>query len=95
MSERDHQEEPEVRFYDDVPKYRTLVDHFRKLIADGVLVPGDRLPGEPAMAARFGIARRTARRVLDELLESGEAYAVIGLGTYVSDPETGGAPKRD
>ncbi|MGW5156022.1 hypothetical protein ACWEPN_11145 [Nonomuraea wenchangensis] len=47
------------------------------------------------MAEEFGIAKGTARRVINELLKAGDVYTVLGKGTFVADPETRSPPRRD
>lgn len=46
-------------------------------------LPGDRLPPEPELAARFGINRHTLRHAIDLLEVQGVLERRRGLGTYV------------
>ena len=48
--------------------------------------PGERLPGERELAARYGVARMTVRSVLDRLVVQGLVHRVHGHGTFVSEP---------
>lgn len=48
--------------------------------------PGDRLPPEPELAARFGINRHTLRHAIDLLEMQGILERRRGLGTYILDP---------
>jgi GntR family phosphonate transport system transcriptional regulator len=50
------------------------------------LVPGDRLPPEPELAARFAVNRHTLRHAIDLLELQGVLERRRGLGTYVLDP---------
>jgi GntR family transcriptional regulator len=45
--------------------------------------PGDRLPGERELAARWGVARMTVRHALDALVVEGLVERRHGSGTYV------------
>ena len=49
-------------------------------------VPGDRLPPEPELAARFGVNRHTLRHAIDLLELQGVIGRRRGLGTFVLDP---------
>ena len=55
------------------------------LILDGVLRPGDRLPGERELAERFGVSRPILAEALDGLAARGLIRARHGGGTYVAD----------
>ncbi|MDO5529057.1 MAG: phosphonate metabolism transcriptional regulator PhnF [Paracoccus sp. (in: a-proteobacteria)] len=47
-------------------------------------VPGDQLPTEAVLAARFGVNRHTVRRALAALAESGMVRARRGAGVFVA-----------
>jgi GntR family transcriptional regulator, arabinose operon transcriptional repressor len=67
------------------PKYQLLK---RRLVADltsGLLKPGQALPSEDSLAARFRVARSTVRQALAEMEQSGLVRRVQGSGTYVED----------
>lgn len=49
--------------------YQRIVDHVQDAIAAGELRPGDRLPSERDLVARFGVARSSVREAL-RVLES-------------------------
>lgn len=49
-------------------------------------VPGDRLPPEPELAARYAINRHTLRHAIDLLEIQGVIERRRGLGTFVLDP---------
>lgn len=63
-----------------------LLRHLREGIAAGRWRPGDRLPTERALAQRFGLARNTLRRRLDDLAAEGAIVRIVGSGTYVAEP---------
>jgi GntR family transcriptional regulator, phosphonate transport system regulatory protein len=53
-------------------------------IAEGLYRPGDKLPTEAALAARFGVNRHTVRHALATLAEGGVVHARRGSGVYVT-----------
>ena len=48
--------------------------------------PGQRLPSERELAARYEVARMTVRGALDRLVLQGLVHRVHGHGTFVSEP---------
>lgn len=48
-----------------------IVDQIQQRIADGTIVPGDRLPSERALAAQFEVSRNTVREAMRMLEISG------------------------
>ena len=44
-----------------------IADRIRAAILTGKLGPGDKLPSQPDLAARYGVARETVKRALDPL----------------------------
>jgi GntR family transcriptional regulator, transcriptional repressor for pyruvate dehydrogenase complex len=67
--------------------YTGVVDHIRREISLGRLVPGDRLPAERKLAEELGVARETLRQALRVLEGSGQV--TVRRGT------TGGAVVQD
>lgn len=49
--------------------------------------PGDGLPAEAELAARFGVNRHTLRRAVDELVEAGLVERRHGRGVFVIDTQ--------
>lgn len=66
------------------PKGQQLRQLLDELIAE--LGPGAMLPSERMLADRYGVARMTARKELDQLVAEGQAYRVPGRGTFVAEP---------
>ncbi len=64
------------------PEYRRIAGTLRDEIASQYQ-PGDALPSEHALAARFGVNRHTVRRGVDELVEDGLLVRHRGRGTIV------------
>lgn len=67
------------------PKYRQIASDLRAAINDREYLPGDRLPGENDLMARYRVARMTARQALGVLLNEGIAVAHKGSGIFVRD----------
>lgn len=67
-------------------KYDQIADHLRSQIADGTYSPGDRLPGEGALAREHGVAILTARHALRVLRTEGLAEGRRGAGVFVREP---------
>lgn len=63
--------------------WRRVADDLERAIAAGAYAIGSRLPGENAIAERFGVNRHTVRRALAALAERGLVRAERGSGTYV------------
>jgi GntR family transcriptional regulator len=58
----------------------------KERILSGALASGDRLPGEPSLAAAHGLSRVTVRRALDGLARDGLITRLPGAGTFVGGP---------
>lgn len=65
---------------------RTKGQQLQELLEDLVASsePGDQLPSERELAARHGVARMTARGVIDRLVSHGLVHRIQGQGTFVS-----------
>jgi len=61
-----------------------VADTLREAIADGRLVPGQRLPAEPQLAEQLGVSRATLRQALSLLTQEGLLVRQQGLGTFIS-----------
>lgn len=57
-------------------------------IAEGRYGPGDQLPTEAALSARFGVNRHTVRRALAAMAEDGLVHARRGAGVFVAQKPT-------
>lgn len=57
-------------------------------IAGGQYAPGDKLPTEARLAARFGVNRHTVRRALASLADAGLVFARRGAGVFVAGRPT-------
>ncbi|MBR9763512.1 MAG: phosphonate metabolism transcriptional regulator PhnF [Rhodobacteraceae bacterium] len=70
------------------PLWRSIADALTNDIATGRYRPGDRLPTEAELSARFGVNRHTVRRGLAALAESGLTHARRGAGVFVAQTPT-------
>src|SRR5438046_9548570 len=52
-------------------RYEQVAEQIQKLIAQGTLKPGDRLPPERELATRFGVARSSIRAAVRTLAVMG------------------------
>lgn len=66
-------------------KERRVYLVLRDRITGGQFAPGERLPGEPALAVEHGVARVTVRRALDRLAGEGLIARRPGAGTFVRE----------
>ena len=68
-----------------VPIYRQLDASLRRLILDGSLAPGQKLPSTRELAQELGISRITVKNVYEQIIAEGYAQAKTGAGTFVAD----------
>lgn len=66
------------------PIWRQICDTLADEIAAGIYPAGGRLPGEHAMAARFGVNRHTVRRAIAALTERDLIHVRRGAGAVVT-----------
>ncbi len=64
-------------------KHQRITEVLAKEIRGGRLPAGEQLPGEHALAQRFGVSRTTVRAALAELCEAGLIATRTGKGSYV------------
>jgi GntR family transcriptional regulator, phosphonate transport system regulatory protein len=58
-------------------------------VSSGHYRPGDKLPTEAALAARFGVNRHTVRHALAALAEWGLVHSRRGAGVFVTQRPSG------
>lgn len=68
--------------------WRSIADTLGAEIAAGGWRPGDRLPTEAQLSARFDVNRHTVRRALASLAGAGAVVARRGSGVYVATVPT-------
>ncbi|KAA2235220.1 GntR family transcriptional regulator [Salinarimonas soli] len=64
------------------PLYHRIYVELRRGLTEGGLDPRERLPSEPALAARYQVSRVTVRRTLEQLEADGLIRRVRGVGTF-------------
>ena len=68
-----------------VPVWRQIAQQLSASIGKGGLRPGDRLPTEAELSARFGVNRHTVRHAVDQLVRAGLVRVEQGRGSFVAD----------
>ncbi|MCC6957211.1 MAG: GntR family transcriptional regulator [Anaerolineales bacterium] len=69
-----------------IPLYIQIRRTLREEINGQMLVPGQKLPSEDELAARFGVSRMTVRQGIADLIDEGLLYRRHGVGTFVALP---------
>ncbi|MEW8976971.1 MAG: FadR/GntR family transcriptional regulator [Symbiobacterium sp.] len=64
--------------------YQQIVDQITRMVQQGVLQPGDRLPPERQLAEEFGVSRAAVREALSALRLLGLVEVRAGEGTFVA-----------
>lgn len=62
---------PDINPSDQEPRYSRIATQLLGELRDGTVAPGERLPGERELAARFGVSRETVRQALQHLRRAG------------------------
>ena len=70
-----------------LPKYVEVSNALKKLIVQGKLSSGDKLPTEKELAKQFGVSIISIRGATRMLKEEGYVLGIQGSGLYVSEPE--------
>lgn len=65
---------------DEKRTWQAVLEHVETALLDGTLVPGDRLPGERALAAELGVGRSSVREALRVLEVLGLIRTASGSG---------------
>lgn len=66
------------------PIWRSIAATLQAEIAKGLYRPGDKLPTEAEIAARFGVNRHTVRRGLSALIDTGLLRSRRGAGFFIA-----------
>ena len=67
--------------------YQVVVDQIREYFLDGELQPGEKLPTERELAARFNVSRTSVREALRKLEIKGIIEIKQGSGSFIKTPE--------
>jgi len=70
------------------PVWQAIATALRGDISEGRYGPGDRLPTEAVLAARFGVNRHTVRHALSDLVAAGLVRTRRGSGAFVAATPT-------
>lgn len=70
-----------------VPAYYQLKQLLKEQILSGELPPGDQIPTEEVLCARYNLSRTPVRQALKELVVEGLLTRTAGRGTFVTQPE--------
>lgn len=76
---------------DSRPLGTQLADQVRRLVLDGVLAQGDRMPASRRLAADLSVSRSVVEQAFDQLLAEGWIEARRGSGTWVAGTTGPGA----
>lgn len=66
-----------------VPLYFQVAEQLERAILDGILLPGDRIANEVALADQLGLSRPTLRQAIQTLVDKGMLVRKRGVGTQV------------
>lgn len=66
-------------------RYEQVAEQIQRLVSDGVLKPGDRLPPERVLAAQFGVGRSSLRDAIRTLEVMGVVESRHGAGTVIRE----------
>lgn len=67
-----------------VAKYEEVLKDLSQSISE--MQPGERIAGEQALAAQYGVSAMTVRRALQVLIQAKRIVGVRGRGTFVAQP---------
>jgi GntR family transcriptional regulator len=73
------------------PLYRQIKDFLIRSLEEGEWGPGDGIPSEGELAARFNVSQGTVRKAIDEMAAENLLVRRQGKGTFVathSDPRS-------
>lgn len=67
-----------------LPPYARVKQFLKDGLADGTWAPGEQMPSEAELVARFGVSRMTVNRALKELQAEGLVERSQGVGTFAA-----------
>lgn len=68
-----------------LPRYERVKRHIMRLIENGDVDAGDKLPSENELVRALNVSRMTVNRALRELTEEGHILRRAGMGSFVAD----------
>jgi 2-aminoadipate transaminase len=69
-----------------IPLARQIAAHLERLVREGLLAPGVKLPASRELAAGLDVSRATVVLAYEELVAAGWARSHVGQGTFVVAP---------
>nr|WP_178631024.1 GntR family transcriptional regulator [uncultured Mediterraneibacter sp.] len=69
------------------PIYLQVIRELKKMIIQGELKPGSKMPSNRELAVLFKVNQNTAARIYREMEMLGYCYTKRGIGTFVSEDE--------
>lgn len=69
-------------------KYKRIARELAERIESGDFQPGDQLPSQKAVSARYGVTQVTVSRAFGVLENAGMITRIQGKGTFVGNTET-------
>ena len=66
-------------------KYHLIEEELKQMILEEKIKPGEKMPSENVLTAKYGVSRQTVRKAISNLINEGFVYAIQGSGTYCSD----------
>lgn len=78
-----HDDHDEIDPLSPIARYQQIADIYRRKIQTGQLKAGEALPSRVRLMELYGVARMTAHRALQVLVEEGLVVIVPGVGAYV------------
>jgi len=67
-------------------KHKTVESWIRNKIAEGLIIPGEKLPSEIQLCAQFGVSRNAVRQAIHSLVHEGLVESIKGVGTFCRKP---------
>lgn len=77
-----------------VPLYRQIEELITRGLREGAWKPGEAIPSELELAARYGVSQGTVRKAVDELAARNRLVRRQGRGTFVATHSASGARYR-
>jgi GntR family transcriptional regulator len=69
------------------PLYHQIRDFLRDELQNGEFKPGERIPSEAELSARYRVSRITVKQAIQSLVQEGLLYRMQGKGTFVARPK--------
>ena len=67
-------------------KHQLVEAWVKNRIAEGLLIPGDKLASESQLCAQFGVSRNAVRQAIRNLARNGLVESLKGVGTFCRTP---------